>query len=390
MQMETVCVKPIHHRGEDRLGIFFNKNALLNASIRKISNARWSATHVCWHAPDSDASRQQIKESFGKIANITWESPVQKMSVTRSAAPKSSGHTMKSGTTLLPDTVKYLKEFEYRLKNRRFAQSTIDTYVQSMEVFLRFFAGKPVLDITLNDIVQFNNDYILRNNYSLSYQNQVLNAIKKFYTVLYLKSIDINKIERPRGERKLPVVLSLQETEDLLSALDNIKHKAMLVLIYSAGLRRSELLNLHLTDIDSDRMQIHLKQSKGKKDRMVPLSPLALDILREYYKEYKPKTYLFEGQTEGRYSEKSIQAVFKNAKEKAGITKAVTLHSLRHSYATHLLENGINLRYIQEILGHQSPKTTQLYTHVSSESMMRVPSPVEMMKLRKNNDSHKK
>jgi integrase/recombinase XerD len=131
-------------------------------------------------------------------------------------------------------------------------------------------------------------------------------------------------------------------------------------------------------------MQIHLKQSKGKKDRMVPLSPLALDILREYYKEYKPKTYLFEGQTEGRYSEKSIQEVFVKAKTIAGIDKKVTLHSLRHSYATHLLENGINLRYIQEILGHQSPKTTQIYTHVSSESLTRVPSPLDRMNVPKN------
>ncbi len=380
--METVRIQSIHHRGEDRLAIFFSRNARLNGAIRNIPGTRWSATHVCWHAPDNDESRWKIKEFLGIIADITWESPVKKPTVTV-ATSKTTNRQKKPAPALLPNMVEQMKEFKYRLKNRRFAQSTIDTYVQSMEVFLRFFSGKPVQDITISDIVQFNNDYILRHNYSLSYQNQVLNAIKKFYTVMGIKSLDIQKIERPRGERRLPVVLSLQETESLLSALDNLKHKAMLVLIYSAGLRRSELLNLGLTDIDSDRMQIHIKQSKGKKDRMVPLSPLALDILRQYYSRYKPKQYLFEGQTDGRYSENSIQAVFKNAKEKAGIEKPVTLHSLRHSYATHLLENGINLRYIQEILGHQSPKTTQLYTHVSSENLTRVPSPLDMMKLKK-------
>lgn len=157
----------------------------------------------------------------------------------------------------------------------------------------------------------------------------------------------------------------------------------MLSLIYSAGLRRGEVLNMKINAIDSKRMMIHIFNAKGKKDRMVPLAPTALELLREYYKEYKPTHYLFEGQSGGKYSEKSLQEVFKKAKKLAGIKKNVTLHSLRHSYATHLLESGINLRYIQDLLGHKSPKTTQIYTHVSNEALSQVTSPLEQIKINK-------
>ncbi|GGI24374.1 tyrosine-type recombinase/integrase [Pedobacter mendelii] len=178
----------------------------------------------------------------------------------------------------------------------------------------------------------------------------------------------VEKIHRPRPEHKLPNVLSKEEIKLILEALTNIKHKTMLSLIYSCGLRRSELLHLKPTDIDSKRNLIFIKQSKGKKDRIVPLSLKILEMLREYYKLYHPKVWLFEGQkTENLYSEKSLQSVLKQALSKAKIIKPVTLHWLRHSYATHLLENGTDLRYIQELLGHNSSKTTEIYTHVSTK-----------------------
>ncbi|MDD5152085.1 MAG: tyrosine-type recombinase/integrase, partial [Flavobacterium sp.] len=175
-----------------------------------------------------------------------------------------------------------------------------------------------------------------------------------------------------------PNVLSKEEIKLILNAHSNIKHKAMLSMIYSCGLRRSELLHLRFSDIDSNRNIVLLKNAKGKKDRIAPLSPKILKMLREYYKDYKPAVWLFEGQIKGeQYSEKSLQSVLKQALQKTGITKPVTLHWLRHSYATHLLESGTDLRYIQELLGHSSSKTTEIYTHVSTKSIQQIKSPFD-------------
>jgi integrase/recombinase XerD len=188
----------------------------------------------------------------------------------------------------------------------------------------------------------------------------------------------VDKIHRPKRSKVLPNVLSKEEIKLILNAHSNIKHKMMLSLIYSCGLRRSELINLKPQDIDSKRNIVLLKNAKGKKDRITPLSPIILEMLRNYYNGYKPKTWLFEGQIVGeQYSEQSLQSVLKQALQKAGITKPVTLHWLRHSYATHLLESGTDLRYIQELLGHSSSKTTEIYTHVSTKSIQQIKSPFD-------------
>ena len=191
-------------------------------------------------------------------------------------------------------------------------------------------------------------------------------------------NLDVDKLERPRRKYKLPNVLSKEEVKLILNAHSNIKHKTMLSLIYSCGLRRSELLNLKPTDIDSKRNIVIIKQAKGKKDRIVPLSQKILIMLRDYYTTYKPKTWLFEGQNENeKYDERSLSNVLKQALVKANITKPVSLHWLRHSYATHLLESGTDLRYIQELLGHRSSRTTEIYTHVSTKNIQQIKSPFD-------------
>ena len=227
-------------------------------------------------------------------------------------------------------------------------------------------------------MIHFNNEYILKNRYSQCYQNQVVNAIKLFYRKIQQRKLEIDLIERPRTEKKLPNVLSKEEVKSILEALDNIKHKTMLCLIYACGLRRSELIQLKINDIDSKRGVLIIRQSKGKKDRIVPLSERIIVLLREYYQIYKPEIYLFEGQQVGfSYSEKSLESVMKKAKQVAKINKPVTLHWLRHSYATHLLECGTDLRYIQELMGHKSSRTTEIYTHVSTKSLEHIRSPFD-------------
>ena len=261
---------------------------------------------------------------------------------------------------------------------RRYSQNTIKTYSDSLEVFFRFFQNKSIECLTKEDLIHFNSEYILKKNLSASYQNQVINAIKLFYRNRFNRSMEVDYIQRPRREKRLPNVLSKDEVKSILEAPTNLKHRAMLSLIYACGLRRSELLNLTLKDVLSDRNLLFIQQSKGKKDRVVPIGNKLIEMLRDYYKAFKPKTWLFEGQLPGeKYSERSIQLVLNQAVTKAKTNTPVTLHWLRHSYATHLLENGTDLRYIQELLGHSSSRTTEIYTHVSTKNLQQIRSPFD-------------
>jgi integrase/recombinase XerD len=218
----------------------------------------------------------------------------------------------------------------------------------------------------------------VKSGLSSSYQNQIVNSIKLYFKTCRDTKIEVDKIHRPKREKVLPNVLSKEEVKAILDAHSNLKHKAMLSMIYSCGLRRSELLNLKFSDIDSKRNIVIIRQSKGKKDRITPLSAKILDLLRRYYKEYSPKTYLFEGQEKNtQYSARSLEEVLKKSVKLASINKPVTLHWLRHSYATHLLESGTDLRYIQELLGHNSSKTTEIYTHVSTKNIQQIKSPFD-------------
>ena len=273
-----------------------------------------------------------------------------------------------------------LETFRLWLRSKRYSESTVVTYCDALQTFLRYFANKAVMEITNEDLISFNNHYILANKFSSSFQNQVVNAVKLFFRTIELKSLETELVHRPKQATVLPNVLSKEETKRLLLALRNVKHKTMLSLVYSCGLRRSELLNLKLPDIDSNRKLVIVRQAKGKKDRIVPLSDKILILLREYYVAYKPLQWLFEGQVKGeRYDERSLANVLKQAVEKAEINKPVTLHWLRHSYATHLLESGTDLRYIQEILGHSRSRTTEIYTHVSNKSIQKIISPFDSL-----------
>ena len=342
--------KAIKHRNEARILIYFENKLEYKQRIRKLVDARWSATRGAWHIPDTPENRAR----FG-IEQIVIFNPKHHESV---------------------------ESFRRWLASKRYSQSTINTYTDALKAFLIYYNLKPIEEINTDDLIRFNNDYILKNKLSSSYQNQIVNAIKLHFRSIENKKLDPDLIHRPKREKLLPNVLSKDEVKKILMSLRNVKHRMMLSLIYSCGLRRSELLNLKPNDIDSNRNIIIIRQSKGKKDRIVPLSDKILLMLREYYKSYKPKVWLFEGQHEyEQYDERSLASVLKSALQKSGITKPVTLHWLRHSYATHLLENGTDLRYIQELLGHNSSKTTEIYTHVSTRNIQKIKSPFDELNL---------
>lgn len=282
------------------------------------------------------------------------------------------------GKCINPVHQDHLHSFKLYMRSKRFSENTINSYTNALKVFLNFYSDKNIQELSEDHLIRFDNEYILAKRLSSSMQNQVINAIKKFFIIIENRRMDIDSIHRPRKERKLPHVLSKEEIKMIIESPRNLKHRAMLSLIYGCGLRRGELLNLRPTDIDSKRKLVSIYQGKGKKDRLVPIGDRLIELMREYYKAYRPKTYLFEGQNAGEpYTATSLQKVLKRALKAAGINKPATLHWLRHSFATHLLEAGTDLRYIQKILGHNSSKTTEIYTHVSNESLQNIKSPFE-------------
>ena len=354
---KTITAKLVTHDSQQRIALYFENNAAINQLVRTIPGARWSRTLKAWHIADVETNR--------KLMCIAL--PIKTYS------PKDSN-------TFAPNTPQYVERFTRWMQSKRYSEQTIKVYTDAIIVLLKYYAHKPILEIDNTDIINFNNDYIKKNNYSASYQNQVVNALKLFFTIVKDSKLNLATVHRPKREKRIPNVLSKEEVGAILNSLNNIKHKAMLSLIYSCGLRCGELLKIELTDIDAKRNILRINQSKGKKDRICPLSDKTISLLRQYAKAHKTERYLFEGMQKGMpYDARSLQLVLKQAVKRANINKPVTLHWLRHSYATHLLENGTDLRYIQEILGHSSSKTTEIYTHVSTRNIRNIVSPFDSL-----------
>jgi site-specific recombinase XerD len=265
--------------------------------------------------------------------------------------------------------MKILKIFEEKLRYKNYSEKSIKLYVSYLSSFLSDENVKDPYQVTTQKIVNF----LEKKSYSsTSQQNQYIGCLKLFAKyILNKKDIHLSKIERPKYEKKLPQVIDSNYIKSQLSKIDNIKHKAILTLTYSAGLRVSEITNLKIEDIDSKRMLIHIKNAKGRKDRIVPLSKNVLELLREYWKEYKPTDYLFNGQNGGQYSIQSCQKLYKKY-----IDQNSSIHTLRHSCFTNLLERGTDLRIIQKLAGHSTSKTTEIYTHVSNELLKKIDLPI--------------
>ncbi len=264
-----------------------------------------------------------------------------------------------------------------KLRANRYAQRTVDTYVSLFEEFINYYNTKKTEEITEPEIVAYMRYLVQERGISASYQNQAINAIKYYYEKVLGGARKIYLVDRPQKEYKLPAVLSLEEVQLLISSITNLKHKVMVMLCYSAGLRLSEVINLRIMDIDHDRMQIAVRNSKTNKDRYTLLSEALLPSLQAYSDAYSPAHYLFEGVAGGKYSDRSLQNIVRNAARAIKSPKKITVHTLRHSFATHLMENGVDLRYIQVLLGHSNSKTTEIYTHMTSKAMSGIKSPLD-------------
>lgn len=397
------CSKtPLYHRGKENIAIDAPNKGDINLAIRKLPGVRWSQTNKLWYMPWGKASYDDIVAALKPLAEIDaselarYLQKKQQVAIANQCAetpaPESEGYViLPSGQKplvltpawqLSPENLQALNQFVERLKLRAYSTSTITTYRKEFLQLLVLLKTKPVHELTPDDLKRYMLYITQKQGVSENTAHSRLNALKFYFEQVLRREKFFWEIPRPKKPLLLPKVLGETELSRLFNAVGCLKHKAILFTAYSCGLRVSEVIHLQWKHIDRDRGQILIEQAKGKKDRYVSLSPILEDILISYYKKCKvrPLKYVFESTTPGRpYSARSAQLIFQQAKAKAGIQKEISFHSLRHSFATHLLEKGTDVRYIQEVLGHFSIKTTTRYLHVAREKLVVIESPLDSL-----------
>ncbi|GET28165.1 tyrosine-type recombinase/integrase [Prolixibacter sp. SD074] len=381
----TIVLEKARHRDKTVVTLRFGYDQKVIDSVKQVAGARWGQTMGCWYVPEGQFDLHAFFEALKGMAYVDYselkkrngKQPTQRPG---SIKPRYNLKNIKSHVS--PEVKTKIQSFKKWMEQKRYAANSVKTYIHQLEIFFGFHQNKTPETITDNDIMHFNTEFIMKNGLSATFQNQTVSALKQFYQFHYNRRIVSEKIERPIKGKPLPKVFSKEDLEKFFNGITNAKHKMAMMLIYSCGLRRSELIQLKLNHLDSKRRLLSVIDSKGKKDRVIPISERLLSKIKEYYHAYQPKQYLIEGQTPGGpLTASSLQKVFKATLEKTGIKKVYTIHCLRHSFATHLLENGTDLRYIQELLGHKSSKTTEIYTHVSNRALQNIKNPFDDLKI---------
>lgn len=350
----------VYHRGNTWIGVHFPKNRSLILRFRsQFPQAVWSKTHKLWLIEDTSEHRNRFLLS----ADLHLFTQVLEYQL--------------KPILLSQENHREACRYYRHLVLKAYSASTIRTYVGEFLRLLHLLKTKPVQALTSDQYASYLHYLRTKCAYSESALHTSINALK-FYTQQILENpVLFEVIPRPKKQQQLPHVLSQKELKQLFDSLENRKHRVLLMTAFSAGLRVSEVVNLRVADVDSERMTLFIRQGKGKKDRVVALSEVLLKELRLYVRDYQPKEFLFEGQDGGAYSVRSVQAIMKKAKKWAGLHKPGSVHSLRHAYATHLLESGTDIRFIQELLGHKDIKTTQIYTHVAVSKKTKIRSPLD-------------
>jgi integrase/recombinase XerD len=379
-------MRPSYHRSKEQIVIFQLESNLKSwyldipkklieshlPIVKNIHGRSWNGDWFVWEIPQTKLTLRFLEQYLKSVLIWTFEPREDLLEGT--IPPK----------LLVPPKpivqARYevaIVAFEQALILKRYSFRTIKSYKNSLrQLFIHYDDIKPSL-ITRSQIDSYVASCIKERQISESYQNSLLSAIKFFYVNVVNQEEKVEKLFRPKTPQKLPQVLSELEVTRFLKAIDNLKHQCIMMLIYSAGLRLGEATQLKITDLQLDDKRILIHNAKGKKDRCTILSEKALTMLQKYRAVYKPVDWLFEGQTGGKYSDRSVQAIFEDAKRKSGINSRATTHTLRHSFATHLLEKGVDLRYIQEFLGHASSKTTEIYTHITKKGFQKIKSPLD-------------
>jgi integrase/recombinase XerD len=386
--MSSIYIIPVFVNRRERMAIRVEGPASVERKVKQLPQARWNAERNCWHIPMNRASYAALVETIGHEAVVdTSQLRIyleRRKLIQRTLVPGKDETPMEQWQEtyggLLEGNLEQLANMIMMLEAKAYSRSTLITYRAEFLQYIRDLGERSVLEIHPPDIVQYIRYLLVQRKMTEATVHSRLNAIKFYYEQVLRREKFFVEIPRPKKPIQLPKVLGETELHRLFAAVGNLKHKAILFCAYSAGMRVSEVVQLRMRDIDSDRMQIFISRAKGKKDRYVGLSILLLDILRSYYRSCKPKPleYIFEGDEPGKpLSARTAQVIFQRARVKAGISKQVSFHALRHSFATHLLEKGVDIHYIKELLGHFDIKTTERYLHVKRESLVRIPNPLD-------------
>lgn len=370
--MATICLEPLEHAGATQMAIKFPYDFQTKEYIKKLEGVKWSKTNQCFYLLLNSENKKRL---YQHLRNKSYFVDLEKLKGIEASATKAKKGS-NDGTQLPVAHKKALWDYVNYLRGHRYSESSVKTYYNFLLKFL-IFTPKPIKDISNRDFELFIEGIIAKQNYSISSHKQCLSSLKHFAELYKLEKVDLSNIKSPKKSRFLPTVLSKEEVIGIIQATKNLKHRAVIALIYSAGLRIGEVLNLKLEDIDLSRKHIHIRQAKGRKDRYALLAESMLPLLQNYVVTYQPKEYFVEGRDGGKYQPESIRNFLRVSCRQAGIKKRVTPHTLRHSFATHMLENGIGLRHIQELLGHSKPETTMIYTHVAKKDLMTIQSPLD-------------
>jgi len=410
--MLSVSLKPLFHRNQECIGIYYPHHSSLNTVIKKLPGVRWSQTNQCWYVPLNKESYNKLffalkglaeieqsalhqylaekKNSMKEAAPLTTPESVIKTVIAKPPEklkdifvqhPAKKSLSVNKSNVIHPVNAHVIPALEQQLKLKGYSASTKKTYVNEVGVFLRTIQHHQADTFGIQRI----RDYLQYCAEKLGLTENTLhsrmNALKFYYEQVLKREKFFWDIPRPKKGNQLPKVLSKEEMIRLIKAIENVKHKTMIMLGYACGLRVSEITGLEIKDMDEDRRLLFIRRAKGKKDRIVSLSPAMLIMIREYISKYKPGKYLFEGQyKESSYSVRSLESIIKAAKHKAGIIKTGSMHMLRHSFATHLLDKGTDVVFIQKLLGHNDIRTTLRYLHVTNKDMLNILSPLEDIK----------
>lgn len=355
---------------EDRIYIKFEYNAEIIDLVKTLDDYHWHAGRKIWSIKGGKKNRRMLisvmmANKYKPIAADIYQYHVSKK---------------KPATKKIKETDLPQKLMNYMIL-RNYSERTIRIYTYHIGVFLNNWKESEIKDLSSERISDFVQSIISGSGYSRSYQNQMINAIKLYLRVMQNRKLDSSEIPRPKNEKKLPIVLSRDEIKRIIKSTYNLKHQTIISLIYGTGIRLAETVNILIWDIDFHRKLIHIRAGKGKKDRIVPLPDFLVKQINQYLDQYKPIEYLFEGWGNRQYSTRSVQSILKKALKMANIQKNASVHSLRHTFATHSLEDGTDIRLIQEILGHKSIKTTEIYTHISNASILSIQSPIDKLGL---------
>lgn len=372
--LKSITLYHLMIKNQKMIGIKFYPDKLIQGLIKSLPNPKWSQEYNMAYIPNTKANLGIIFTTFKGLVWINYNRFLTNRPINTSNETIDVEWFRKRKT--VPEYRLCPEEYLLKLELKRYANSTVKTYVTFFELFINYHKEEELKELNEQDIRAFLQS-LIQKKHSNSYVNQAINAIKFYYEVVLGMPNRFYEIERPRKESKLPKVISKEEVISIIENTNNIKHRCIVQLLYGSGLRRSELLNLKIKDIDSERMFVSVEGSKGNKDRLTLLSKTALKDLRRYYKKYEPQLFLFEGKKGIKYSGASVLKIVRTAAEKARIRTTVTPHVLRHSFATHLLESGTDLRKIQVLLGHGSTKTTEIYTHVATNTFESIKNPLD-------------